>query len=222
MEFPDQGELFAENLACRRGERLVFAGIDCRLGPGGALLLTGSNGSGKSSLLRLFATLLPPAAGRLLWRGAPVDGSAVGYRAAVHYVGHLDAVKPALTPRETLWFWAGLRGAAAPAVEPALEMFGLAGVADWPCRWLSAGQRRRLSLARLIADPAPIWLLDEPTAGLDSDAEARLLAAVAEHRRAGGRVAIATHQPLALSGADTLVLDAFAVSPAIALADFWQ
>src|ERR1051326_9616926 len=127
-EYPATAELAAEGLACRRGERLVFAGLDCRLEPGGALRVTGSNGSGKSSLLRVLATLLQPAAGRLVWRGMPVASDLPGYRAAIHYVGHLDAAKPALTPRETLGFWAGLRGAAAPSVEPALEMFGLASV----------------------------------------------------------------------------------------------
>ena len=219
--FGEPGELVAEKLACRRGERLVFAGLDCRLAAGGALLLVGPNGSGKSSLLRLFATLLAPAAGRLLWGGAPVERNAAQYRAALHYVGHLDATKPLLTPRETLGFWAALRERPAPAVDAALVAFGLAAVADWPCRWLSAGQRRRLALARLVADPAPIWLLDEPTAGLDSDGAARLIDAIAAHRAAGGRVALATHQPLALPGAATLALDDFAVSVAAALADQW-
>ena len=220
--------LVAEGLACRRGERLVFAGLDCRLEAGGALLLTGSNGSGKSSLLRLFATLLAPSAGRLLWEGAPVTDDAASYRARLHYVGHLDATKPAMTPRETLGFWAALRGTAAPVpeanIEAALDRFGLAAVADWPCRWLSAGQRRRLALARLVAAPAPIWLLDEPTAGLDAEGEARLVAAIAEHRSAGGRVALATHQPLALGAAATIVLDDYAAprdASLAALASLW-
>ena len=99
-----EADLVAEGLACRRGGRLVFAGLDCRLPPGGALVLSGSNGSGKSSLLRLFATLLVPAAGRLLWDGAPVARDIARYRALVHYVGHLDGLKPALTPREMLRF----------------------------------------------------------------------------------------------------------------------
>jgi len=211
--------LVAEGLACRRGERLVFAGLDCRLEAGGALVLTGSNGSGKSSLLRLFATLLAPHAGRLLWGGAPVAEDSAGYRAQLHYVGHLDATKPAMTPRETLGFWAALRETAEPeAIEAALDRFGLAAVADWPCRWLSAGQRRRLALARLVAAPAPIWLLDEPTAALDAEGEARLVAAIAEHRGAGGRVALATHQKLALGDAATIVLDDFAAPPEASLA----
>jgi heme exporter protein A len=210
--------LVAEGLACRRGERLVFAGLDCRLPAGGALLLSGSNGSGKSSLLRLFATLLAPASGRLLWGGAPVIRDAPRYRALIHYVGHLDATKPAFSPREMLHFWAALRGCAAPAVEPALAAFALGPIADRPCRWLSAGQRRRLALARLVAAPAPIWLLDEPNAALDGDGETRLASLIAEHRAMGGRVALAAHQPIALGDAAVIVLDDFAASADAALA----
>ena len=218
MTFPAAADLAGENLACRRGERLVFQGLDFRLPAGGALILSGPNGSGKSSLLRILATLLDPAAGRLSWGGAPVAGDSAGYRALIHYVGHLDGVKPALNPREMLLFWAALRGAARPAVDVALAAFALEPIADWPCRWLSAGQRRRLALARLIAAPAPVWLLDEPTAALDSDGEARLAAAIKAHRAAGGRVAVATHQPIAIEGAAPLVLDAFAVTPSETLA----
>ena len=219
--FATEGALVAERLACRRGERLVFAGLDCRLPAGGALVLSGSNGSGKSSLLRLFATLLAPASGRLLWGGSPVLRDAPRYRALIHYVGHLDATKSALSPREMLRFWAGLRGEAAPAIEPALAAFALGAIADRPCRWLSAGQRRRLALARLVAAPAPIWLLDEPNAALDRDGEARLATLIAEHRAAGGRVAIAAHQAIAVDDAAVIVLDDFAVSADAALA-VWQ
>jgi heme exporter protein A len=219
--FADAGELVGEGLACRRGGRPVFAGLDCRLPAGGALVLTGANGSGKSSLLRLLATLLQPAAGRLSWGGVTVAGDAAAYRAEVHYVGHLDATKPALTVRETLGVWATLHGAAAPAIDAALAAFGLEALAEWPCRWLSAGQRRRLALARLIAAPAPVWLLDEPTAALDPDGEARLAAAIAEHRAAGGRVAVATHQPLAVAGAEHIVLDDFAAPSDASLASVW-
>jgi heme exporter protein A len=213
-------DLTAENLACRRGGRLVFAGLSCTLQPGGILLLTGTNGSGKSSLLRLLATLIAPAEGRLLYGGAPI-ADMPQYRASLHYVGHLNAIKPALSPREMLQFWAALSGVAIPDVAAALETFGLGAVTDWPCRWLSAGQRRRLALARLVAVPAPIWLLDEPTAALDSDGEECLLAAIAAHCEAGGRAAIATHQPLALADADSIVLDDFAATPDDASAAFW-
>ena len=217
----DRSELVGEGLACRRGERLVFAGLDCRLPAGGAILLTGRNGSGKSSLLRLLATLLTPAAGRLFWGGMPVAGDVAGYRSLIHYVGHLDATNPALTPRETLGFWAALRGTSVFEPDTALDYFGIGAVADWPCRWLSAGQRRRLALARLVAAPAAIWLLDEPNAALDSDGESRLAAAISQHRGAGGRVAIATHQPTALDAPSVIALDDFAVSADQALAALW-
>jgi heme exporter protein A len=206
---PGDGDLAADNVACRRGERLIFSGLSCALPPGGALLLTGANGSGKSSLLRLLATLLAPSAGRVMWRGAPVAGDLGGYRASLHYVGHLDAIKPALGVRETLAFWAGMRGTAAPRIDDALAALALEPIADWPCRWLSAGQRRRLALARLIVSPAPLWLLDEPTGSLDADGERRLVAAIEAHRAAGGRVAIATHQPLPLAGPQVLALEDF-------------
>ncbi len=207
-------ELIAEDLACRRGARLVFAGVSFRLPAGGALVLTGANGSGKSSLLRLVGGLLAPARGRLLWGAAPVAADIAEHHARLHYVGHQDAVKPVMTPREILRFWAALRGldlpAAAPALRDALAAFALDAVADWPCRWLSAGQRRRLALARLLATPAPLWLLDEPTSALDDDGQDRLEQVIAAHRAAGGRVLLATHAAIALDDAAGLALDAFA------------
>jgi heme exporter protein A len=192
-------------LACRRGERLIFERLDFVLAPGGTLVLTGPNGSGKSSLLRLLATLLRPEAGRLLWGGAAIAKDPAPYRASIHYLGHLDAIKLALTPRETLEFWAAQRAGRA-AVDEALSALGLERIADWPCRWLSAGQRRRLALARLVASPAPVWILDEPAAALDSDGEGRLATLIAAHRAAGGRTVVATHQPLAIDAAETLAI----------------
>jgi heme exporter protein A len=212
------GDLVVDGLSCRRGERLVFSGLNCVLPSGGALLLTGANGSGKSSLLRLLATLLMPEAGSILWGGVPIGDDLARYRASLHYAGHLDAIKPALGVRDNLMFWAGMRGFSASGVDAALAVFALDAVADWPCRWLSAGQRRRLALARLIASPAPLWLLDEPTASLDADGEQRLIAAIETHRAGGGRVAIATHHPLALAGPQVLMLEDFAVSPMDSLA----
>jgi heme exporter protein A len=191
----------------------VFAGVSFRLPAGGALILAGSNGSGKSSLLRLVGGLLAPAAGRLSWGDEPIAADLVGHRARLHYVGHLDAVKPVLTPREMLSFWRTLRGldaaAPLPAIKEALSAFALESVADWPCRWLSAGQRRRLALARLLVSPAPLWLLDEPTSVLDAESQARLEQTIAAHRAAGGRVMLATHAAIALDDPAHLSLDAF-------------
>jgi heme exporter protein A len=206
-------DLIAEDLACRRGERLVFAGLSFRLPPCGAVMLTGSNGSGKTSLLRIVAGLLAPAAGRLAWGQRPVSDTPAAHHARLHYIGHRDAIKSALTPRETLSFWVALRGLpgaqSAPAIDRALAAFALDRIADWPNRWLSAGQRRRLALARLLAAPAPLWLLDEPMAALDDDGCARLERAIVEHRAGGGRLLLSTHAGPALAGAQTIVLDAF-------------
>jgi heme exporter protein A len=222
MAAEDDGDLVAARLACRRGGRLIFEGLECTLAAGGALLLSGANGSGKSSLLRLLATLLAPAAGQVSWGGVPIADDPAGYRARLNYIGHLDAIRPALGVRETLVFWARVRDAP-PQIDAALSAFGLHALGEFPCRWLSAGQRRRLALARLVATPAPLWLLDEPTASLDADGEERLVAVIAAHRAAGGRAVIATHQPMAVPDAAMLVLEDFAPAlggPADPLADF--
>jgi heme exporter protein A len=210
-ELPASG-FAGRGLACRRGERQVFAGLAFTVPPGGALALTGPNGSGKSSLLRLMAGLTPPEAGVLGWDGAPVREDPAAHRARLHFIGHLDAVKPVLTVAETLAFWAGMHGG--QAVAPALERFGLAALAQWPCRLLSAGQRRRLALARLVASPAPLWLLDEPLTGLDNDAVADLAAAIAAHRAEGGLIVYSTHAALPLDGSQTLSLTDFAARAA--------
>lgn len=195
--------LTGTDLACLRGGRLVFAGLSFRLEAGEALVLTGPNGSGKSSLLRLVAGLVPAFAGRLDWTGAP---------GSIAYLGHQDAVKPALTVREALRVWAAMAGAAAGqgAIDAAIAAVGLEGLDDLPGRYLSAGQRRRLALARLELGRAALWLLDEPTLGLDVASVARLEGRIARHRAAGGLVMLATHVPLALDGARGLALQDYA------------
>lgn len=200
------------SLQCRRGGRDVFAGLDFALAPGGALLLTGPNGSGKSSLLRLMAGLLRPAGGKLLWDSRPVAEQAETHAARLHYLGHLDAVKPVLSVAENLRFWAALRGGTA-RLEAALDAFALTELAAVPGRLLSAGQRRRLALARLVAAPAELWLLDEPSVGLDHASVGRLSAAIAAHRASGGRVVVATHTALDLGDPQRLSLDALAPPP---------
>lgn len=202
--------LEAEDLVCVRGERTVFARLGFALEPGEALLLGGPNGSGKSSLLRLVAGLLRPADGRLLWQGAPFADDPEAHRARLSYVGHQDPVKPVLTVRENLLFWARLRGAAAEATDDALERFGLGALGSVPGRFLSAGERRRLNLARLLVAPAALWLLDEPSVALDRASVAALEAALAVQRRAGGIVLLASHVPLELPGARKLDLAQFA------------
>jgi heme exporter protein A len=204
--------LFAgTDLTCLRGERLVFRELSFAVEGGGALVLLGPNGSGKSSLLRLMAGLLRPFAGSMSWDGTPVSDDPDVHRARVHYVGHLDAVKPVLSARENLAFWAAMGGADDPAGAAlnALERLGIPHIADVPGRYLSAGQKRRLNLARILAAPAPLWLLDEPSVALDRAGIGQLEAAIAEHRAGGGIVVVSTHADIALPGADTLHMDDF-------------
>jgi heme exporter protein A len=186
------------DLACWRGERAVFAGVGLSVKPGDAVLLLGRNGAGKSTLLRVLAGLLAPAAGHISWQGRDVREDPAAHARRLRYLGHLDALKPALTVRENLAFHAALTGG---DVAPALEALGLSALADLPGRMLSAGQRRRLALARLALAPAEIWLLDEPTLGLDAASVERLGALLAAHRARGGLVVAATHLPLPLPGA---------------------
>jgi heme exporter protein A len=195
----------------------VFAGLDFAVESGGALILSGANGTGKSSLLRLMAALLPPAAGELAWNGMPIDDEPEHHRDRVAYLGHLTAAKPLLTPTEDIAFWLRYRAPrlsradTTMRVQEALAWSGLAALADMPSRFLSAGQRQRLALARLTAHPtARLWLLDEPTTSLDAAGVAALTARVALHRGHGGMVVAATHQRLELPQAQELDLGVFA------------
>lgn len=195
--------LAARDLAARRGERVVFAGLSLDAAPGEALLLLGANGAGKTTLLRLLAGLLRPEAGAVEWDGEDVAADRVGHARRTRWLGSLDAIKPALTPREDLGFWARLHGGDPTA---ALAATGLSALADLPCRVLSAGQRRRLALARLTLGDAALWLLDEPTLGLDAASVARLGGAFAAHRARGGIVVAATHLELPLPESRALAL----------------
>lgn len=204
------GEFTGIDLACVRAERSVFRRLSFRLADGGCLVLFGANGSGKSSLLRIMAGLLRPAAGRLVWHDGALADEGDGDQPILHYVGHLDGVKPTLTVLETATFWARFQGGSEGAgarVQRALETFGLTRLGDVPGRYLSAGQRRRLALCRLLAAPARLWLLDEPATALDSDAEGRLADAIAAHRRGGGMVALSLHGAEWPPDADGIDLD---------------
>jgi heme exporter protein A len=194
--------LEAISLGCVRGSRQVFADVSFSVAGGEALLVTGRNGAGKSSLLRIVAGLVRITGGRLVLADADPKQS---IPEQAHYLGHQDALKPSLTARENLHFWSRyLASAAAP--EAALTSLGLDQLADLPAAYLSAGQRRRLSLARLAAVPRPIWLLDEPTSTLDRDGHERLATLMREHLAAGGLIVAATHGPLGLERANELRL----------------
>jgi len=192
-----------------RGERRVFANLAFEVASGGALLLTGPNGSGKSSLLRLMAGLLRPANGALTWDGAPITDDPEAHRARLRYVGHLNAIKPVLTTAENVTFFARLAGAGTADVERALAGFALTPLASVAGRLLSSGQRHRVALARLLAAPGDLWLLDEPTVGLDTASLAHLNEAIAAHRGTGGRVVVATHTPIEMPGSRILSLADF-------------
>lgn len=201
--------LQCENLACRRGERMLFSGLDFALSAGEVLLLTGPNGSGKSSLMRMLAGLLGRASGRIVWNGHDIDDDIDLYRLDLIYAGHADAVKPGLTAREQLAFHAELMGAGRtdhPQIDQTLERIGLGAKGTMPGRHFSAGQKRRLNLARLLVAPRKLWLLDEPTTSLDAAGVAMLATLVDEHRKAGGMVIAATHADLPVTSARILEL----------------
>jgi heme exporter protein A len=196
-------KLIAEKLCARRGGRNLFVGLSFSVAAGQALLLTGPNGAGKTTLLRTIAGFLPPEAGAVR-----LDGDAAGASVAerCHYVGHANAVKPSLTVAENAAFWSGFLGGAPDRLDAALATFGLAVLRDIPAGYLSAGQRRRVGLLRLLLAERPLWLLDEPATSLDTAAQAMLADAVNRHLAGGGLVVAATHLGLGFDGAQELRL----------------
>ncbi|MGE5564896.1 MAG: heme ABC exporter ATP-binding protein CcmA [Parcubacteria group bacterium] len=183
------GSVSVEGLAIRRGERLLFSGLDLRVSAGEAVALTGRNGAGKTSLLRAIAGLLRPEAGKVRFDGLDADE-------ALHLIGHSDGLKPGRTAWEELRFQALWTGGTEASARAAAEAFDLERLLDLEVRRLSAGQRRRVALARLAASPRPLWLLDEPMAPLDAAHRAAFGEFMAEHLTGGGMIIAAVHDPL--------------------------
>jgi len=189
--------LTAENLACARGDKRLFDGLNFRVMAGQALAVEGANGAGKTSLLRVIAGFLAPVAGRLIVKAEGRENDDAEERGkVVGWLGHQDGLKPQLSVREQLDFFANLYGQRTDSV--VLEQVGLTRQADLPCRYLSAGQKRRLGLARLLASKRPLWLLDEPFAALDASGQQLVGQLMARHCGAGGLIIAATHEPLGL------------------------
>ncbi|MDF3215661.1 heme ABC exporter ATP-binding protein CcmA [Mesorhizobium sp. M7A.F.Ca.CA.001.09.2.1] len=196
--------LIAENLGGERGGDAVFSGIGFALEECQALIVTGPNGSGKSTLLRIIAGLLPAAEGSVRIEGVMKveDGGEAfpSVASACHYLGHQNAMKPALSVAENLRFWRDFNGDGQLGVEEALETVGLGGIGHLPFGYLSTGQRRRAAIAKLLVSHRPLWLLDEPTAGLDKASEGRFAGLMTRHCADGGMIVAATHLPLGVEG----------------------
>ena len=203
-------KLSASGLAVNRGERTIFAGLSFDLAAGEAVVVTGPNGSGKSTLLKAVAGLLRASSGTITLDGA--GDTAVCEHC--HYLAHANALKPALTVEENLDFWRRFLGEGAD-IDQALEAVGLPGIGDIPAGFLSAGQKRRVAIARLIAARRTIWLVDEPTAALDAASEKVFARLVQQHLGDGGMVLAATHQPLGIAAGTLDMRDFMAPAPAI-------
>jgi len=195
--------LSGSDLACERVGRAVFAGVSFSVASGEALTITGRNGAGKSSLLRMLVGLVRVAHGRIALDGGDPE---LNVAEQAHYLGHQDALKPSLSVAENLRFWSGFLGAGAADIVEPLAAVGLDTLADLPAAYLSAGQRRRLSIARILAVKRPIWLLDEPTSALDAAAQERLGEFMQTHIAGGGLILAATHSALGLADAQELRL----------------
>ena len=189
----------ADRLTCIRGQRVLFRDLSFRVAAGQVLSLEGPNGSGKTSLLRLIAGFIAPASGSVtLATGDATISEAEERGRHIGWLGHHDAAKPQLSPREVLAFFTRLYGNTGD-VDAALASVGLASIAGLPCQYLSAGQKKRLALARLRLCGRAVWLLDEPLAALDADGKARAADLIASHARNGGIAIAATHEPLGIA-----------------------
>nr|CAD6599247.1 heme ABC exporter ATP-binding protein CcmA [Rhizobium sp. TCK] len=204
--------LTAEKLAARRGEDLLFSDISFELGAGEGLILIGRNGSGKSTLLRVVAGLFRPEFGQVRWSSSTDDS--IRASEACHYLGHRNAMKAELSVQENLAFWkefyGDFGGGEGVSVAEAAEQVGLGGIAHLPFGYLSAGQQRRMAFAKLLVSYRPVWILDEPTAALDTRAEATFANLIRQHLARGGILLAATHQPLGIEGMQELRMTGFA------------
>lgn len=196
--------LVARGLSGERGGEHVFGPLDFAISAGEALIVTGENGSGKSTLLRVVAGLLPPSSGSISLEATGEETIA----SSAHYLGHQNAMKTALSVEENLKFWRDFEGEPHLEIDEALDMVGLPDIGHLPFGYLSTGQRRRASIARLLVSFRPVWLLDEPTAGLDARSERQFAALMAAHLGDGGLIMAATHVPLGIDGARELVMGA--------------
>jgi len=198
----------ADRISGQRGDSLLFADVSFVLTPGEALVVTGPNGAGKSTLLRVLAGLLQAESGRFTL--TDTDGAQLNVAEGAHYLGHRNAMKRELTVAENLDYWKRfLPGGREPGlgVEEAIAAVELSGVGHLPFGYLSAGQQRRIALARLLCTHRQLWLLDEPTAALDSRSDTLFAEMVRAHLARGGLAVVATHQPLGLDGVRSLRLD---------------
>lgn len=191
--------LTGHDLRCVRAGREVFADLDFEASAGEAVAVVGANGAGKTSLLRLIAGLIMPAGGKIALDGGDAE---LTVAEQAHYLGHRDALKPALTVMENLGFWAEFLGGVATEPAAGLEAVGLGHAAQLPAGFLSAGQRRRLSIARLLTIRRPIWLLDEPTSALDMGSQKVFAGLMTAHLADGGLIMAATHGPLGIDARD--------------------
>ena len=192
--------LRATQLSASRGGRTIFSNLGFELNRGEGLIVTGPNGAGKSTLLRVIAGLLPASAGTLTL----TPGSEATLQEQCHYLGHKNMLKEALSVAENLEFWQSFCGEPGDSIDAALDEVRLKGINTIPAGYLSAGQKRRVAIARLLVVRKPIWLIDEPTAALDADAETNFSRILQNHLHQGGIAIAATHQPLNLKAPKTL------------------